>query len=72
MEADEIKTHLKDRILDYYVKNKIKWKYSDTTDFSLLLVDYFEVLRKHIPSRKRKVYIASELMQKMDTPQYVG
>ena len=45
---------------------------SNTTDFSLLLVDYFEVLRKHIPSRKRKVYIAPELMQKMDTPQYVG
>ena len=43
MEADEIKTHLKDRILDYYVKKKIKWKDSDTTDFSLLLVDYFEV-----------------------------
>lgn len=54
------------------MKNKIKWKCSDTTDFSLLLVDYFEVLRKHIPSRKRKVYIAPELMQKMDTPQYAG
>lgn len=72
MEADEIKTHLKDRILDYYVKKKIKWKDSDTTDFSLLLVDYFEVLRKHIPPRRRKVYIAPELMQKIDTPQYAG
>ena len=67
MEINEIRENLKERILDYYVMNNIKWKFSDTIDFHLLLVDYFEVLRKHITPEKRKVSIAPELIQKMNT-----
>ena len=72
MEINEIMENLKERILDYYVMNKIKWKFSDTIDFHLLLVDYFEVLRKHITPGKRRVSIAPELIQKMNTAEYAG
>ena len=72
MEINEIKMHLKDEILDYYRINKIRWKFNETINLHLLLVDYFEILRKHIVPKKRVVLIAPELMQKMNTPEYAG
>lgn len=72
MEINEIKMHLKDEILDYYRNNKIRWKFNETINLHLLLVDYFEILRKHIVPKKRVVLIAPELMQKMNTPEYAG
>ena len=72
MEINEIKMHLKDEILDYYRNNKIRWKFNETINLHLLLVDYFEILRKHIVPKKRVVLIAPELLRKMNTAEYAG
>lgn len=70
MDIIEIKKCFQNKILDYYKKNGIKWKFDDTLDFHLLLIDYFEILRKHIAPKKRRVYISKELKRKMRSPEF--
>lgn len=70
MYVSEIKRCFQNSILNFYVSNGIKWKFTDTLDFHLLLIDYFEILRKHIVPRKRNIYISKELKQKINSPEY--
>lgn len=70
MEITEIKKNFQNSILDYYEKNGIKWNFNDTLDFHMLLIDYFEILRKHILPKYREVCISKELKIKMKSPVY--
>lgn len=60
----DIRLQLKQAILAYYTRAGIKSTFVEAVDFHLLLTDYFEVLRKHIPQRSRRVHISKELQQK--------
>ena len=70
MVIKEIKKCFQNKILDYYKMNGINWKFDDTLDFHLFLIDYFEILRKHIAPKKRKVYLSKELKKKMRSPEF--
>lgn len=64
MERIEIEQVFVRNIKDYYKNNNVDFEQSSSRDFHLFLIDYFEVLRKGIIPKKRKVYFSKELKLK--------
>lgn len=70
MEIEELKKMLSYNILDYYNKEGIKSTFIESVDFHLLLINYFEILRKKIEPKKRKVVISKQLSEKIDSSEF--
>lgn len=57
----EIENGIRNAIIKFYDENKISFTQKEYQDVHLLMIDYFEILRKRIPPKKRKVMISKEL-----------
>lgn len=64
----EIEKNIRDEIIKFYKKNNISYTLEEYYDPHLLMIDYFEILRKRIYPKKREVVISKELKKKLKTP----
>lgn len=70
MTKKEFENIIIENIIKYYRENDIKYTQTLDFDFRLFLLDYFEVLRKLIPQKKRRVYISSKLRAKVKSSKF--
>ena len=70
MRRENILQAIHDEIIEYYNTNNISFSLKEYYDTHLLMTDYFEILRKKITPKCRKVLISKELKIKSESPDF--